>query len=110
MRSSWRSPSTACAASIEMTATGAAAFDPRANYRVGDQVVVRREAFGALAYDLRTRQLRVLRDPDLVTVLERLDGQTSAAQAVEAVDAERSRVLLASLAKLERDGMIRVDR
>lgn len=108
MRSSSRSPSTACAASIEMTATGAAAFDPRAFYRLGDQVVLRREAFGALAYDLRTRQLRVLRDPDLVTVLERLDGQISPAEAVEATGTERARTLLAALAKLEREGMIRV--
>ena len=93
-----------------MTSTGAAAFDPRARYRMGDQVVLRRETFGALAYDLRTRGLRVLRDPDLVTVLERLDGASSAADAVDAVDAERSGVLLAALAKLEREGMIRVDR
>ena len=107
MRSSSRSPSTACAASIEMTATGAA-FDPRAHYRMGDQVVLRREAFGALAYDLRTRQLRVLHDPDLVTVLEQLDGCTSPAEAVEATGSERGRTLLAALAKLEREGMIRV--
>ena len=91
-----------------MTATGAAAFDPRANYRVGDQVVLRREAFGALAYDLGTRALRVLRDPDLVTVLERLDGTSSADEAVAVVDAQKRRQLLAALAKLEREGLIRV--
>ena len=84
------------------------AFDPRASYRVGDQVVLRREAFGALAYDLSTRKLRVLRDPDLVSVLERLDGTSSAADAVASVDAGRSRVLLAALAKLEREGLIGV--
>ena len=91
-----------------MTPTGAAAFDPGAIYRVGDQVVLRREVFGALAYDLGTRQLRVLRDPDLVSVLERLDGTSSAAEAVASVGAERPGVLFAALAKLEREGMIRV--
>jgi putative mycofactocin binding protein MftB len=91
-----------------VTPTGAAAFDPRANYRVGDQVVLRREAFGALAYDLSTKQLRVLRDPDLVTVLERLDGSTSAVEAVATVDEDRRRTLLAALAKLEREGLIGV--
>ncbi len=75
---------------------------------MGDQVVLRREAFGALAYDLRTRALRVLRDPDLVTVLERLDGTSSATEAVEAVDTRKRRQLLAALAKLEREGLIRV--
>ena len=98
----------ACAASIEVTSTGAAAFDLRANYRVGDQVVLRREVFGALAFDLSTRKLRVLRDPDLVSVLERLDGSSSAAEVVASVDADRRRVLLAALAKLAREGMIRV--
>ena len=60
-----RSPSTACAASIDVTEPGGSAFDPRAGYRVREQVVLRRESFGALAYDLRTKALRVLRDPDL---------------------------------------------
>ncbi len=96
----------ACAASIEMTAASAAAFDPHASYRVGDHVVLRREAFGALAYDLRTRRLRVLRDPDLVTVLEQLDGSLSAADAVEPFETHQRRRLLAGLAKLLREGMI----
>jgi putative mycofactocin binding protein MftB len=91
-----------------MTATGTADFDPHASYTVGHQVVLRREAFGALAYDLHTRQLRVLRDPDLVTVLERLDGHISLAAAVEAIDTGRDRTLMAALAKLEREGLIRV--
>ena len=91
-----------------MTATGASAFDAGASYRVGDQVVLRREAFGALAYDLSTRALRVLRDPDLVTVLERLDGTSSADEAVSVVHAQKRRQLLAALAKLEREGLIRV--
>lgn len=93
-----------------MTATGAAVFDPRASYRVGDQVVLRREAFGALAYDLHSRALRVLRDPDLVTVLEYLDGAASANEALAAVDAPKHRRLLAALAKLEREGLIHVVR
>ena len=93
-----------------MTATAAAAFDPTASYRVGDQVVLRREAFGALAYDLHTRGLRVLRDPDLVTVLERLDEASSAEEALLVVATDKRRQLLAALAKLEREGVIRVDR
>ena len=93
-----------------MTATGAAAFDPRASYRLGDQVVLRREDFGALAYDLRTRGLRVLRDADLVTVLERLDDSSSAEEAIDSVDTGDRRQLLAALAKLEREGVIHVNR
>jgi hypothetical protein len=50
----------------------------------------------------------VLRDPDLVTVLERLDGVKSATEAVDAVAAHKSRRLLAALAKLEREGIVRV--
>ncbi len=88
--------------------TGAADFDPRASYTVGNQVVLRRETFGALAYDLGTRQLRVLRDADLVSVLERFDGATPASDAVDAVAPAKSRSLLAALARLEREGMIRV--
>lgn len=91
-----------------MTGSEGGAFDPRASYRVGVQVVLRRESFGALAYDLRTRVLRVLRDPDLVTVLEHLEGATSAAEAVEAVPAAKRRLMLAALARLEREGIIRV--
>ncbi len=93
-----------------MTAIGTAPFEPHASYRLGDQMVLRREAFGALAYDLRTRALRVLRDPDLVMVLERLDDSASAAQALEPIDPGKHRQLLAALAKLEREGVIGVDR
>ncbi len=91
-----------------MTEPGAVAFDPHASYIVGEQVVLRREAFGALAYDLRSRALRVLRDPDLVTVLERLDGVTSADAVVASVAAAKRRTMLAALARLEREGMIHV--
>ena len=91
-----------------MTATGAADFDPRACYTVGDQVVLRREAFGALAYDLRTRDLRVLRDPDLVRVLERLEGSPSVDAAIEGTAPAKRRLLLAALARLQREGLIRV--
>ena len=91
-----------------MTGTGGSAFDSQASYRVGEQVVLRRESFGALAYDLHSKALRVLRDPDLVSVLEQLDGATSASEAVTAAPVEKRKTMLAALARLEREGMIRV--
>jgi len=70
--------------------------------------VLRREHFGALAYDLSTKRLLVLSDPDLVTVLESLDESPSADAAVVSVAPAKQASLLAALARLERDGLIRV--
>ena len=43
-----------------------------------------------------------------MTVLEHLDGAPSAIEAVEAVAADKRKTMLAALARLERDGVIRV--
>jgi putative mycofactocin binding protein MftB len=75
---------------------------------VGAQVVLRRERFGALAYDLSTKRLLVLSDPDLITVLENLDESANADTAVAAVAPAKQAALLAALARLQRDGLIRV--
>ena len=91
-----------------MTASSVVAFDCHAFYRVEAQFVVRREPFGALAYDLRSKRLLVLRDQDLVTVLERLDDRLNAEDTVAAVAPARNRTLLKALAHLEREGLIRV--
>lgn len=75
---------------------------------MGAQVVLRRERFGALAYDLSTKRLLVLSDPDLITVLESLDESANADAAVAAVAPAKQAALLAALARLQRDGLIRV--
>jgi putative mycofactocin binding protein MftB len=83
-------------------------FDPAAAWRLSPSVALRREPFGALAYDFGTRRLSFLKAPGLVKVVELLDATSSAAAAVELVgvpEVERERHL-ASLAALARSGMI----
>ena len=86
----------------------AGAFDSEAPYHLGDHVVLRHEPFGALAYDLTDKRLLVLRDPALVTVLERLGEFPSAAAAIAAIAPGRERAMSRALAHLEEGGQIRV--
>lgn len=47
-------------------------FDANRRWALNDSVVIRPEAFGALAYDARSRRLSVLKSPLLVRVLQQL--------------------------------------
>src|SRR3954447_24095104 len=72
--SSWRtSRSTACAASTEPRMT----FDLERPWRLGSQVALRPEPFGALAYHFQTRRLSFLKSRKLLTVVSSLADHPS---------------------------------
>ncbi len=77
-------------------------------YRLSPAVSLRPERFGALAYHFDTRTLSFLKHPDLVRVVEALDGSTPLRHALEAagVDASRWPAFLTALATLESSEMI----
>lgn len=85
-----------------------AAVDPDAVYRLDPSVSLRPERFGALAYSFDTRKLSFLKHPDLVALVEALDGRRSVAAAMDhvGVDPARRPSFLAALATLERSQMI----
>ena len=60
------------------------AFDADRAYRLHDQVAVRPEPFGALAYHYGNRRLNFLRAVELVTVVESLDRHPSVRAAFDA--------------------------
>lgn len=91
-----------------MTPAAEDTFDPQVGYRVGKHVVLRREAFGALAYDLITTRLLVLRDQALVTVLNEMEQYPNVGAAVAALAPGREKPMLAALAGLEKGGLIDV--
>mgnify|MGYP000925941288 FL=1 len=78
----------------------AVALDDR--LRLHSSVSLRPERFGALAYSFTTRKLSFLKHPDLVRVVESLDGTRTVGQAIGAVgiDTTRSSSFLAALATL----------
>jgi mycofactocin biosynthesis protein MftB len=84
-----------------------ALFRPDSPYRLSDQVVLRPEPFGALAYDLVTRRLVALRDPDLAAVLDNLHRFPSARAVAAALVPDREAGILRALDALAREGLIR---
>lgn len=90
-----------------MSTEPAATFRPERPYRLSDHVVLRREPFGGLAYDLQTKRLLVLRDLALVAVVEDLHHYPSAAAAVSSLVPGREPATIRALASLERGGIIR---
>lgn len=56
-------------------------YDPSLPWRLHPQVSLRPEEFGALAYHFGTRRLSFVKSRTLLTVLESLDGQSSARDA-----------------------------
>ena len=77
-------------------------------YRLSRAVSLRPERFGALAYHFDTRRLSFLKHPDLVRVVELLDGTRSVRDALVAVGVEERRwpSFAAALATLETSEMI----
>ncbi len=65
-------------------ATGPAAFDLDAPWRLHPQVSVRPERFGALLYHFGTRRLSFLKSRELLTIVSSLDSQPSARAACTA--------------------------
>lgn len=76
-------------------------FDASAPWKLSDQVSLRDEAFGALAYHHGNRRLVFLKSPELVALVRSLDGFASADEAIDAVVApgqhQRYVVALSSL-------------
>ena len=85
---------------------GAVGLDDR--YRLHPSVSLRPERFGALAYSFDTRKLSFLKHPDLVRVVELLDGERTLREAFDAagVDDRRRRSFLSALGTLRRSEMI----
>ena len=76
--------------------------------RLHSSVSLRPERFGALAYSFTTRKLSFLKHPDLVRVVESLDGTRTVGQALDAagIDAARSRSFLTALGTLVASEML----
>ncbi len=80
-------------------------FDPTVAWRLNEQVSLRDEAFGALAYHHGTRRLVFLKSRELVEVVRRLSEFESADAALEALvgaeERSRYRTALSSLVRSE---------
>jgi len=80
-------------------------FDASAPWKLSDQVSIRDEAFGALAYHHGNRRLVFLKSVELVALVRSLEGFTSADEAIDAVvpvgQHQRYVRALASLVKSE---------
>jgi putative mycofactocin binding protein MftB len=89
-------------------AAGSEAFDLDRAWALNASVRLRPERFGALAYDLRTRRLSILKDRGLVEILRHLEAHASAREAcmVCGIDAGRLGTYARALGTLARSGMI----
>jgi mycofactocin biosynthesis protein MftB len=77
-------------------------------YRLDEQVALRPEPFGALAYHYGNRRLVFLRSVDMFNVVRTLDAHDSVAQTLAAsgVDEARWPAFLAALSSLESSQVI----
>ena len=66
-------------------------IDLDAPYRLDDRVALRPEPFGALAYHFGNRRLTFLRSPEIVAVVQGLDGAESVADALRAASIDERR-------------------
>ena len=91
-----------------MTASPAVAFDASASWQLNEQVSLRDESFGALAYHHGTRRLVFLKSRELVDVVRRVSEFESADAALDVLvpEGERSRYLTA-LSSLVRSEILR---
>ncbi|HUZ40958.1 MAG TPA: mycofactocin biosynthesis chaperone MftB [Acidimicrobiales bacterium] len=80
-----------------MTLSATVVFDATAPWRLNEQVSVRDESFGALAYHHGTRRLVFLKSRELVEVVRRMSEFDSADAALEELVAgdQRARYLMA---------------
>ncbi len=72
-------------------------------------VSLRPERFGALAYSFTTRKLSFLKHPDLVRVVESLDGSSTVGEALAGAGVEEARwpSFLTALDALQTSEMLR---
>ncbi len=86
----------------------AAPFDPARPYRLDDDVALRPERFGALAYSYGTRRLTFLRSTLLADVVRSLGEHPSVDDALAAsVPAPQQPTYRAALASLAQSGFLR---
>ena len=73
------------------------------------QVALRPEPFGALAYHYGNRKLIFLKHPDVVRVVQALDGHDTVAETLKACDIDEARwpSFVTALESLERSHLIR---
>jgi len=77
-------------------------FDPGSAYRLSQQVALREEPFGALAYHYGNRRLTFLRSPSLVDLVRGLDGEETVEDAISASPmGERKKSAVCALSSLE---------
>lgn len=73
-------------------ASAAATFDLDRSWRLHEQVALRPEPFGALAYHFGTRRLSFLKDPDLLAVVRALGEHPTARDACTAAGVPDARL------------------
>jgi len=78
-------------------------------WRLDDHVALRRERFGALAYDFDTRRLSFLKSPELAELVRSLDQHASALDACRAIGIPEHTLptYAQALERLAATGMIR---
>jgi len=81
-------------------------FDPARGYRVPDYVSVRRESFGALVYDHKTRRLLFLKSAALSDVVLGLADYSSARACVDDLTPGDHDTVLAALERLVAGGLL----
>lgn len=81
-------PATATAAAPTPPATG---LDLARPHRLAEQVALRPEGFGALAYHFGNRRLTFLTSPGMVRLVESLDGTAPLGEMLDAQVTDRSR-------------------
>ncbi len=83
-------------------------FSPERAYRLADQVALRPEPFGALAYHYGTRHLNFLNSSDLRRVVECLNDHPSANSALEScgINEQRWPSFVAALTSLAASGFL----
>lgn len=83
-------------------------FDAGAPLRLSEQVALREESFGALAYHYGNRRLVFLKSPGLVELVRALGGFPSGRDAVDALVADGDReAYLGALERLFHQGVLR---
>ncbi|MGA0230356.1 MAG: mycofactocin biosynthesis chaperone MftB [Ilumatobacteraceae bacterium] len=90
------------------TITSAGTIVERTALRLDPDVALRPEPFGALAYHYGTRRLVFLKHPDVVRVVEGLDGSTPTTEVLEScgIPTDRRAAVVRALDALVRSGII----
>ena len=91
-----------------MTLSTDVVFDPTAPWQLNEQVSLRDESFGALAYHHGTRRLVFLKSRELVDVVRRVGEFESADAALDAlVPADQRGRYLSAMSSLVRSEILR---